>query len=60
MQQDYSYSQEMERLSRNLEKRIARLQRDFWIFKEHGIKAKKATLFDQTRNKATQLDLFAG
>lgn len=60
MQQEYSYAQEMERISRNLEKRISRLQRDFWIHKEQGMKAKKAALFDQRRNKPTQLDLFAG
>lgn len=58
--QDDLYEKELERLHKNMERRIKRLERDFWLHKEMRVRAHKANLFDGKSRKIQQLDLFAG
>ena len=59
MQEDW-YEKELERLHKNLERRIKRLERDFTIQRETRVRAHKANIFDGKVRKIQQLDLFAG
>lgn len=60
MQQDDLYEKELERMSKNMERRIKRLERDFWVHKETRLRSYKANVLDGKSKKIQQLDLFAG